>query len=53
MLYRLKYAYWLWRIVPGIGVIGALRYPCDRTVADGDPKDEAREEYYAMREASR
>lgn len=41
MLYRIRYALRLWRRVPGLGLIGALRYPCDPTIGEGDPVADA------------
>ena len=41
MFYRLRYALHLWRNVPGLGLMEALRYPCDPTIGDGDPIEDA------------
>lgn len=50
MLYRLRYALRLWARVPGLSLWAALRYPCDRTVGDGDPAEDADAEISYMGE---
>lgn len=50
MLYRLRYAFRLWSKVPGIGIYGALAYPADRTIGDGDPIEDADSEISYMGE---
>jgi hypothetical protein len=48
MIYRIRYALHLWRNVPGLGLLGALRYPCDPTWGDGDPIEDAEAEISEM-----
>ena len=48
-MYRVRFAWRLWRRVPGLGVIGALRYPVDWSVGDGDPIEDADSEISEMR----
>lgn len=50
MLYRLRYAWHLWCNVPDLGLRGALTYPADPTIGDGDPIEDAREEISNMHE---
>lgn len=50
MFYRIRYAWRLWYRVPGIGLLGALCYPCDPTIGDGDPIEDADAEISYMHE---
>ena len=48
MLYRLRYAYWLRRLT-GISWWQALSYPTpDSEITDGDPYEDAYEEWCCM-----
>ncbi len=48
MLYRIRYAMHLWRNVPGMSLIAALRYPAP--AFDGDPIEDAEAEISYMAE---
>jgi len=41
MIYKLRFAFYLWRHVPGMGLIDALKYPTDREFGSGDPIEDA------------
>ena len=51
LIHRLRYALHLWRIVPGMTLGEALRYPPPFLVSDGDPIEDAEAEYDAMRDS--
>lgn len=45
LMYRLRYALWLYALVPGMPLLVALGYPAPGPeVSDGDPREDAESE---------
>lgn len=51
MLYQIIFALRLWSCVPGMPLRVAFFYPCDRSIGNGDPIEDADTEISYMAEA--